>query len=247
MTALKNKDLLPLPKTPVGLIIFSLVVATIAGVALLAVSLHIPALHLLRSIYDNYYFPFTNSATVRNIGGIHLHLLLYLFMIMATFAVFILLTKRPRQSPSPSVPFSSALTTAGLYLLALVSILQFSNHLKIFRNEFLLFSPRTVEERQRFIHQEVFDFARFCTARLPGRHRALIISDLNMEIEPALTIHEKLRYFLFPAIDIGLVYAGQDVDCLIFYKKKNAAIRVPEDYEILGQYNSSSLIAVKKR
>ena len=89
-----------------------------------------------------------------------------------------------------------------------------------------------------------YRFAKYCQRLLPGQHSAKLITGLDTSRDPGMLIHRKLAYFLYP-IDIRNI-RKEPVDSLIIFAVKDATQLVPEDFQISGKYNESSLIAVKK-
>jgi hypothetical protein len=238
----------PIPEKFLSSLRIFIIVELLLGAYLimLAVLFKTPIPDIKQQLLDGYRFPYTNSCTVGDLVGMHIHL--HLIIVMLVFLTFYSLGQRlPRPSfPTrlPSIP--ELLLTAGLALWASLIFLQTINHAHIFANERRIFSGKSVSEKQRFIHKQPYVFAQYCRRRFPGRHKGFLRTDLDPQDEPFATQHRKLVYFLFPDIDIRNIYVDAAYDCLIFYDEETRPGSIPPGFKIKGVFDARHVIAVKE-
>lgn len=88
---------------------------------------------------------------------------------------------------------------------------------------------------------ESYRFAKYCLEHLSGKYQGQLITDCDYRgIHPYL-----IMYYLYPVVELRKEGGGHK-ECLIIFNKNNPLAIVPYDYDILGTYNSKSLLAVKR-
>lgn len=217
------------------------------AIAVLSAKTSLPWGSIAGQLQKSYYFPFTNSCTVGKVGGLHFHAILLFLYILVCATTYLLQNfhERPLFRWPPEGLYN-LLWSNGLIFLSLVILIQTFNHFTIFRKEFSLFSGQTLGEKNHFIFQDRYEFAKFCRKTLHGQNTASLISDLDFSHEPYRKMHRELSYFLLPDIKVRGMAKNQDTQVLIFYKKNHAAGHIPPGYKILATFDPSSLIAVKE-
>ncbi len=162
-----------------------------------------------------------------------------IFLSAATFVILKVIFWKSRGD------FQLVPTLKHLMFLFLVLVIAFQtiNQAKYFMTIFDKYHGKTIEERRQPLLREISRFAQYCQEKLPGRHNAQFLSDLDLSNDPGMFIHRVLAYYLYP-IDIRDIRQWPKDSLIIFYKKE-AAQHIPEGYKLLGQTNEYNAVAIK--
>src|SRR3989338_2900930 len=202
---------------------------------------HIGTQDLIVQFLNGFYIPNYNFCPVGKIAGWNIMLCVYIliFLSAATFVILKVIFWKSRGD------FQLAPTLKHLMFLFLVLVIAFQtiNQAKYFVAMHQEYHGKTIEERRQPLLREISRFAQYCQEKLPGRHNAQFLSDLDISNDPGMFIHRALAYYLYP-IDIQGIRQGPK-DSLIIFHKKITAQHIPEGYKLLGQINEYNAVAIR--
>lgn len=175
----------------------------------------------------------------------NLYVFFYLFFLCALLSAILLNIVTGRFLKWPNfLKNPKTLLALGICGLLLATAADAVKTFKLFQYEKTLLTQKTEPERKTAFYGEVFTFAQYCHRHLPGRHQALLVSDLNFQETIPMTLHRHLRYQIYPiSIQKNIT---DDHDSLIFFFKKNPHNHIPPGYTALPAFNETCLIAVRK-
>ena len=135
----------------------------------------------------------------------------------------------------------------GLFVTMLIFLiligLQANCQIKYFLKTVNEFQGKNLRQKLDLMYNiESYKFVKYGLLNLSGRYQGQLItdSDYGWTIDPYL-----IMYYFYPTIDMR---GGKNLKkCLVVFNKKDALSVVPDDYDIIGIYNPSSLLAVEKK
>lgn len=204
---------------------------------------HVGTQDLIAQFLNGFYIPHYNFYPVGKIAGWNIMLCVYIliFLSAATFVILKIIFWKSRDD------FQLAPTIKHLMFLFLVLVIAFQtmSQARYFMAIFGKYQGKKIEDRRQPLLREISRFAQYCQEKLPGRHNAQFLSDLDLSNDPGMFIHRALAYYLYP-IDIRDIREGPK-DSLIIFHKKEAVQHIPEGYKLLGQINEYNAVAIKSR
>ena len=246
----RNHNLLEILCVVLCVIIFLIFLTVIEGV---------PFKDILIEIANSFYSPKYNLIFVGTIAGINTNLFV-LFLIIFSSLILKLFRKANKHknfSTDHSIPASCFAATIILFFLATIQTINFTRY---FHHQSQGVSNKTVSERKTIIFGSIYKFSQFCHKHLPGKHKALLITDINLHDTTGANTHVALAYNLFP---ITIQYnprqklimpdytmddsAPDSIEVLIVYQKKNPRNSVPQSFDIIEYFDENSLLAVKRK
>lgn len=141
----------------------------------------------------------------------------------------------------------SKLLTRHLIIM-LVCIISFQQWLTLdkWRLEKKEFAGKTLEDRNRLVGGQMYEFARISQQLLTQRHKATFTTDANLSTDPPMTHHRLLSYYLYPKAVFRFAY-DHPHDIELLYYKKNAVNYLGDEYQILiADQNKNLVLAIKK-
>lgn len=203
-------------------------------------------LNELEVIIGDLYKPHHNIFFAPYISGINFYALIYLIF-LSSMPLLHLINKIHRRKTGSDAITSIHSTALPLVftLFFLFTILQTIGLVNDAQKEFRIYAGKSIEEKYVAITgKQIYLFVRYCRQTLPGFHNARLLTDMDLSKDPGMITHRVLAYFLYP-IDIRNIRNGP-VDSLILFANRNAIANVPEDFEIRGIFDQSSVVAVKR-
>lgn len=204
---------------------------------------------LIAQFLNGFYIPHHNFCPVGKVAGWNIMLCVYILIFLSA-ATFVIL-KIPVYCRDKIIFWKSRddfqLTPTIKHLLSLFLVLviafQTMNQARYFMALRQKYHGKTIEERRQPLLKEISRFAQYCQEKLPGRHNAQFLSDLDLSDDPGMFIHRALAYYLYP-IDIQSIRQGPKDSLIIFYKK-DAAQHIPKGYKLIEQINEYNAVAIK--
>lgn len=200
---------------------------------------------LIQNLSNNFFlFSNENLTVVLKINYINVYVYIYFFLVAAIIlAVFV---KKIWGRVNNKTAFLSVHHT--VFLIAIIvflftASLETINHIKFFSSEFKFFSRKTLSEKNTVIFGLPYKFAMFCRELSPGKSRGNLITDLDIDKDPGLTLHRRLSYHLYP-INIRIP-TEQATDCYIAFQKKDFIKAIPKDFNKLYVFDQFNALAVK--
>ena len=202
----------------------------------LSIIYRFPPFDLLTQIPFYLYVPHHNSFSIGLLAGRAINTWIYLMLLLSVaFALGVNYFRGKSEKTSTIISF-----VLGIYFFHWV-LFQTIGQFSFFTKESNAVSLQEINPIQKQISQ----FAQFCQQLIPGEHRARLITGLDLSKDPGMIMRNALAYYLYP-IDIRKIRKKDPVDYLIIFAKKDARKNVPENYIILGEYDSSNILAVKR-
>lgn len=230
-------------------VIISIVVVCICTAILLlwlATVQKIPLSTLIQNVCTNFY-PAANMNIfmVKKICNINAYIYIYfLSALSAVIAIFFkhlwAKTKEKKESPS----HSHTVFLVALIVFFITVGIQTVDQIKGLSQEVKIFSGKTLSQKNSIIFDTPYYFAMYCRALFPEGHRGKFITDLDITRDPAMTLHERLCYHLYP-INIK-VPTGQPIDCYIIFHKKDPTAALTEDFKKLYFFDQFNVLALKE-
>lgn len=207
----------------------------------IAIQQNIDVKDLIPQYVGGFYIPHYNSCLSRNIGKININSYFYLiiFFSVLTLVLFrnFLWKSHPHLKPTDEIQRIIIIVLGGMM------IFQTMNQIQYFAAKFNTYHGKNIEARLFSPLKETYDFARYCQQKLPGRYNAELITDIDTSKDPGMFTHRALAYYLYP-IDIRNIRKGPQ-NCLIGFKKRDAATHIPQGYEIIGSTNKDNILAIR--
>lgn len=213
----------------------------------------------LIKIANGFYSPKHNLIFVGTIAGINTNLFVLFLIVFSSLILklFRKVSKYRNFSTSHSI-FASCF--AAIIILFFLAFIQTINFTRYFHEQFQAVSNKTTTERKAIIFGNIYKFSQFCHKHLPGKHKALLITDINLHDTTGANTHIALAYNLFP---ITIQYnprqrllmpdytmddpTSNAVEVLIVYQRKNPKNSVPQNFDIIEYFDENSLLAVKRK
>ncbi|MDD4957446.1 MAG: hypothetical protein PHH49_06670 [Candidatus Omnitrophica bacterium] len=196
-----------------------------------------PLVELVKRVYMfvnmNAFMPFIVSG--KSIF-VYLYTGIFTSLVLTGTALVYLRIKRPESLPE----VKHAFTVALLALFACVAAIQTISHASIFGREMTAFSGKDERQKKLMVHGLPYMFSEFAHEALPGRHKAVLITDIeDWPDQDHFVLQGRLLYNLLP-IDAGDLTKGKD-DCMVVFSKKEPTIsaELTEKYptvSIMGNY-----------
>ena len=232
-------------------VIFSIVIVSIctaillfwlAGVQKMSLS------NLILNVINNFY-PLASRdifARVMKINNINVNIYIYLLImvsILTSFFFKVPIAKTKNKIGLIFCPYRVFLLT--LIVFFLISGIQTFNQIKRFSSKIKLLSGKTLSEKYSLIFGDpLYRFAMFCQEHFPGEHRAKLVTDLDLNEDPGMTLYYRLCYYLYP-INVR-ISTDQPVDCYIVFHKKDPLTAIPKDIKALYTFNQFGVLAIKE-
>ncbi len=192
-----------------------------------------------------FYKPHYNICLPPYIAGNNFYVFVYLAFLIVVPSVHLIRRFHNHKMHSKA---SGILTTAlftAFALFYLLSVLQTISQIDNARAEFKIFTNKSNDEKNIAIAgKKLYGFVQYCRKILPGVHNAQFLTDMDLSNDPGMITQRMLAYYLYP-IDIRNV-RNDPLDSLIVFAKKDAVANVPDDFRIIGVFDQSSVIAIKK-
>lgn len=208
---------------------------------------------------NSFYSPEYNLIFVGTLAGINANLSILFLIIFSSLSLKLFrgAKKNRNFSADHSIPASCFAAIIILFFLAAAQTVNFTRYL---RHQSQAVSHKTASEKKTMLFGDIYTFSQFCHKRLPGKHKARLITDINVHDTTGANTHIALAYNLFP---ITIQYnprqklimpdyttddpALDPIEVLIVYQKKDPKNSVPQGFHIVGYFDKNSLLAVKKR
>jgi hypothetical protein len=165
---------------------------------------------------------------------------------MLSFLISLAARLTTRDIASPGLKKISAACAISLFFCVLS--IQTAERFHEAYGEIRTFSGKTIEAKKTQLFGATFRFAELCLARLNGKHKAILITDLRPDISSSdHNTRANLSYHLFP-VDIRNILPMEN-DCLLIFSRtkpdfdKDLLKEFP-DITTFGEYYG---IALKKR
>jgi len=129
-------------------------------------------------------------------------------------------------------------------LFLCVTLLQCVGMTFVFSKGIQRFAGKSLDERERLFFGDILDFSQSSLALLPAGCGATLVTDLDLSRDLGMTVQRALGFMLYP-IDIRGV-KGSPEECLVLFGKENALEFIPSDYQVLLEYSSRDILAIKK-
>ena len=200
---------------------------------------------IIQTIKQGYDFPFILSYPAGKVGGVHIHLF-FMLVVFATAIVVIVINKVFCKKKLLDLNTYHCIPAISLIYLAVLILLQLTNNIQNFRKEYHTFADKTQHEKLVIHHKRPYEFAQFCRNYLSGQFKGGLITDIDINREPYMEEHRILAYFLFPTVDIRDIHTDKARHCLVVYRKKDPYAFIPADYKIVAEFDSESLLAIKR-
>lgn len=213
---------------------------------MLPTNLHTITNTIILPLLNEFYKPHHNISLPPYIAGTNAYALMYFIFFLSLLPLHLIrrLCGKRRDAQVDSPIFATALHTT-FALFCLLAALQTISQINYARVEFRTFAGKSGDEKNAAIAGEkLYSFIQYCRKILPGAHNARFLMDMDLSNDPGMITHRMLAYYLYP-IDIRGVRSGP-IDSLIIFAKKDAVAGVPDDFKIIGTFDPSSVIAVKK-
>lgn len=188
-----------------------------------------------------FYFPHVNTFRPPRLEGFDLFTISYISIILCSAIIWVKGRVFDTEEKSPFFKIILFTTVVMICLHAFVQNLGSLRYMKFWE---ATLAGLTQQDKYRKLYTENYDFAMACRQALPGRHKAALITDMDITSDPGMLHHRILAYFLYP-IDIRDILPGE-TDCLVIFKKPDAVNEVPPGFEIVKIYDKTSLIAFKR-
>ena len=107
------------------------------------------------------------------------------------------------------------------------------------------FSNRSEYAQKKEAFKAPFLFAYAVQQRLPAYHRAKVLSDVQIHLDPYSTIFNTTSYFLYPKLSLRY-NNGKPMDCLFLFFKNDPLKFIPQDYTILVATEDKTMILAIK-
>lgn len=204
---------------------------------------------LIAQFLNGFYIPHHNFCPVGKIAGWNIMLCVYTLIFLSAATLVIL--KIPVYCRNKIISWKSrddfqlAPTIKHLMSLFLVLVIAFQtmNQAIYFIALHQKYHGKTIEKKRQPLLKEISRCAQYYQEKLPGRHNAQFLSDLDISKDPGMFIHRALAYYLYP-IDIRGIREGPKDSLIIFYKKE-AGQHIPEGYKLIEQINEYNAVAIK--
>ena len=197
---------------------------------------------LSREFLTAFYRPDYNNTYFGEIAGINVVVYIYGAILLSTITIHILRARIFRARPW--IPLLSILQLATSIMLGLIVLFQITNQIFRFAFEHRTYAAQPLEERFPGNLKTIYEFASFCRDTLPGEHSARFLSKMDISRDPGMFLQRALAYYLYP-IDIRNI-RGDSEDSLVIWGMLNPEQSVPDDFKIIGVFDTTSLLAVKK-
>jgi hypothetical protein len=112
--------------------------------------------------------------------------------------------------------------------------------------ELAQYSGKTADQKYSEILKAIYFLPKQTKALLPGYHKAILITDLDLTKDPGMLYHRQLAYFLYP-IDIRDIHRHEIPDLILIFFKRDAISHIPNGYTPYHIFNTENLIAVKQK
>ena len=172
--------------------------------------------------------------------------LLFYWCVVILFLVWRNVAKKNAVSNGRIFDHKKELLSFFLVLIAVVSLIQTTQHLKDFWDIRKAFKGRGAVEKRLILFGKSYGFSLGCKRQVQGKCIARLITDLDLSRKPGMSEHRFLRYYLYP-ISIEAHPPEDEPDCLVFYQKKDALNNIPPGYTVKYQLDEQSLLAVKDK
>ena len=197
---------------------------------------------LFHRLIQDYYHPHYNSFSLPSIFGVSVNHVVYafLFILIILLGLLKLLRTTPRESSDKRFTTQVLAVTSVVFLTVL--LFQTIGQVRYFSKIFSNFHNRNLDQKLDIIcNVDSYQFVKFCLAQLSGKSRGTLMtdSDFNKSIDPYL-----IMYYLYPAIDLRGEKGLKRY--LVIFNKDHPLSAVPDNYRIVGMYNSKGLLAVQK-
>jgi hypothetical protein len=204
--------------------------------------LHLSLPAVLSSCAVNLYLPNHNIFPAGYLFNINIEVLFYDILIFCSYVAYIV-TKR-RKDFQEKGGFFPIFYPVLISVFCVYTLFQTAGQLRLWGSCYHFLHGKPSEQKGIEFYGPPFQFAAECRRLLPGAHIGLLLTDMDITIDPGMLTQRILAYFLYP-IDIRGIHAGTP-DCLILYNKKNAAKNIPPGYVLLKKIDDDKLIAVKE-
>ncbi|MCK5012578.1 MAG: hypothetical protein KAS66_02060 [Candidatus Omnitrophica bacterium] len=214
--------------------------------------------HVLTECLNAFYSYRHNLIFVDTFAGINVNLLILFLIITISFLLAPLRKGRKNEDFKPTPGLTASCFTA-LTILSILAFIQTVNFTRYLYSQSQAVRNKTTDEKKALIFGDSYTFARFCKKRLPGRHNALLITDIDLHTTTGANTHIALAYHLFP---ITIQYnprqrlimpdyvwddpSASPIEALVVFQKKNPEASVPGNFNIIGRFGSENLLAVRK-
>jgi len=197
----------------------------------------------VRIFTDYYIFMYQNVFVALKAGGRSMFAYIYPAILIA-MALSLLLRafsgrKRKKNAALPS--FSEITVTVALAAFFTVFAAQTVNQTMVLSREYARFHNMTETGKKTALRGLSYVFSRFCKERLPGRHKAVLVSDFDLTRDDSRDAYPygNLIYNLYP-IDVGGI-TDRETDCFVVFSKKAPVIPSQlysrfSDIHVMGNY-----------
>ena len=187
------------------------------------------------------YYPSWNYIDVRysNLGYFHL----WVYFSILFGALFLIVLRLFYSSHTKEFSKRTLIRNSSLCVFVLIIAVQVYS-----QNDYLgslrkSFSGQNIEQKYLRIFGQNYAYTRFVLNHVSGgKYSGRLITDLDpsQTLEPYI-----LKYFLYPRVN--LLDQTDSPSYLIIFRKSEPERFVPDDFEIIGRFNSQSLVAMRKK
>lgn len=192
-------------------------------------------LRFIKGLYN----PHTNIFLVNKIASINLNIYFYLLIPVSTGTMFFLLKFFQFKKNITDKVFQNIYLSVFFIFISLQMISQWN----IFQKEISQYHNRTLHEINLLRFGKIYRFTQYLKKIRPGAHKAKLLTDVNLNQDPGMYGHRVLAYHLYP-IDIRIKKG--EVDTLIFFNKKDFKKNVPQNFQIIENFNDNIGLAIRK-
>ncbi len=218
-----------------------------AGVFMLNVILLLPVLMRGGFCPTTLFADIFSTPSVAGVVTTRIYLLLLTSLVL-TVALFVSAAWLWRNGPLRDWLFLPAYRQAvaplffGLFVC--LTAVQFLMHSAHFERESAIYAGKSLEEKQRMLFRQAYEYAAGIRRQYPGPRNARIFTDLDLGGYEEMTLHRQLCYFLYP-VNVRALPEGAPADLLIYLEKDPAGTDIPAGYVRGYRYNERNFVAVK--
>lgn len=126
-----------------------------------------------------------------------------------------------------------------------ILIFQMISLSKYFRREYEYFAGKSTDEKYTQLLGPIYFLPAYTKLRFPGYHKAIFVSDYNLNEDPDALDYRQMAHFLYP-IDIRNIHKDEPPTLAIIAFKEKATAQIPEGYELVFSFKDLYVVAVKK-
>ena len=195
-----------------------------------------PEFHL----FTNLYVPSWNSVLFHSKEAESVHVWVYCCIIFWVFLRILLQT-------FPLLPFKvlsirEIIRKTTLWIFVVLMSFQIFSQYQDIKTVKKFYFGKTIDQKYLFEYGRTYAFYRFSLKHLPQHCWGELITDFDPRgtLEPYI-----LKYFFYPRVN--LIDQHESPSCLIIYQKFEPERFVPDDFEVVWEFDENSLVAVRKK